>query len=209
VEGLLGVENANVKLILPNTVVSPTDVARIIREIKGLDEFFRQSEIREGGTPQNAPRYSRLLDSMVVENKLNLIQQEDRSSLIEVLEQLQNKAPVLHMSFSVDPPGPYVQKIVFWLRQHIDETILVRVGLQPNIGAGCIVRTENKSFDFSLRKFFDSKREFFIQKLHESIAPSSSEDNQPEEPVPEPEVTPSEELVEQQPNSQELSGVQQ
>ncbi len=208
-EGLLGVENANVKLILPNTVVSPTDVARIIREIKGLDEFFRQSEIREGGTPQNAPRYSRLLDSMVVENKLNLIQQEDRSSLIEVLEQLQNKAPVLHMSFSVDPPGPYVQKIVFWLRQHIDETILVRVGLQPNIGAGCIVRTENKSFDFSLRKFFDSKREFFIQKLHESIAPSSSEDNQPEEPVPEPEVTPSEELVEQQPNSQELSGVQQ
>jgi F0F1-type ATP synthase delta subunit len=36
--------------------------------------------------------------------------------------------------------------------------VLVQIGLQPNLGAGCVVRTTNKYFDMSLRtKFFDSR----------------------------------------------------
>lgn len=163
-------------LELPIAVVSPTDVARLLREIENLDEFFRQSAIREGGTPQSAPRYSRLLDEVVVANSLNLLQQSDRDSLMQSFKDLSLHAPVMHVSFSVDPPGPYVQKIVYWFRQNIRGDILVRVGLQPNIGAGCVVRTTNKSFDFSLRRFFDSKHEFFMKKLHEVVAPEFEEE---------------------------------
>jgi hypothetical protein len=159
--------------ILPIAVVSPTDVARLSREVENLDEFFRQSEIRAGGTPQSAPRYSRLLDEVVVMNGMNLLQEIDRSKLMTLLAGLSDRAPVLHISFSVDPPGPYVQKIVAWLRQNVQGDVLVRVGLQPNIGAGCIVRTTNKSFDFSLKRFFDSKHEFFMEKLHEVVSPES------------------------------------
>jgi len=157
-------------LTLPNEVISPTDIARLTREIESLDEFFRQSAIREGGTPQAAPRYSRLLDGLVVTNELNLLQSDHREQLIGHMKKLSHDAPVLHISFSVDPPGAYVQKIVTWLRANIDGTILVRVGLQPNIGAGCVVRTTNKSFDFSLRRFFDSKKDFFAAKLHEVVS---------------------------------------
>jgi hypothetical protein len=39
------------KLELPIAVVSPTDVARMTRELENLDEFFRQSAIRQGGEP--------------------------------------------------------------------------------------------------------------------------------------------------------------
>lgn len=163
-------------LELPIAVVSPTDVARLLREIENLDEFFRQSAIREGGTPQSAPRYSRLLDEVVVANSLNLLQQSDRDSLMQSFKDLSLHAPVMHVSFSVDPPGPYVQKIVYWFRQNIRGDVLVRVGLQPNIGAGCVVRTTNKSFDFSLRRFFDSKHEFFMKKLHEVVAPEFEEE---------------------------------
>ncbi len=160
----------NKEFVLPTDVVSPTDVARLNRELENLDEFFRQSEIRQGGTPQSAPRYSRLLDSVVVANGLNLLQRSDRESLIEKMKHLKEHAPVMHISFSVDPPGPYVQKIVYWLRKNIQGLILVRVGLQPNIGAGCVVRTTNKSFDFSLRRFFTSKRDFFAKKLHAVVS---------------------------------------
>lgn len=162
-------------LVLPIAVVSPTDVARLVREVDNLDEFFRQSAIRSGGTPQSAPRYSRLLDELVVANSMNLLQTDDRTKLLELLHGLAASAPVLHISFSVDPPGPYVQKIVNWLRNNIHANILVRVGLQPNIGAGCVVRTSNKSFDFSLRRFFDSKHDFFMEKLHEVVAPEFDE----------------------------------
>lgn len=171
-------------LTLPTTVVSPTDIARLTRETENLDEFFRQSEIRQGGKPQTAPRYSRLLDEVVVANKFNLLDQTDRQALLEHLRQLSETTPVLHISFSVDPPGPYVQKIVAWLRENIHKTALVRVGLQPNIGAGCVVRTTNKSFDFSLRRFFDEKHEFFMQKLHEVVSPEVSEDQEPQQNQP-------------------------
>lgn len=161
-------------LILPIAVVSPTDIARMLKELENLDEFLRQSAIRSGGQPQTAPRYSRLLDEVVVANKLNLLQTDNREALKETFQELSEHAPVLHISFSVDPPGPYVQKIVDWLRTNIESTILVRVGLQPNIGAGCVVRTTNKSFDFSLRKFFESKHDFFMEKLHEVLTPEEA-----------------------------------
>jgi hypothetical protein len=166
---------SNNKLELPIAVVSPTDVARLSRELENLDEFFRQSAIRQGGELQSAPRYSRLLDEVVVANNLNLLQESDRQTLIESFKDLAVTAPVMHVSFSVDPPGPYVQKIVFWFRQNIRGDVLVRVGLQPNIGAGCVVRTTNKSFDFSLKKFFDNKHDFFMKKLHEVVKPELEE----------------------------------
>lgn len=164
----------NKQLTLPISVISPTDIARLLREVEDLDEFFRQSEIRQGGTPQTPPRYSRLLDEVVVANDMNLLDSDSRKSLLQNFQHLQTNAPVMHISFSVDPPGTYVQKIVGWLRQNIDGLVLVRVGLMPNIGAGCVVRTTNKSFDFSLRKYFDSKHDFFMDRLHKIIG---SEEN--------------------------------
>jgi F0F1-type ATP synthase delta subunit len=157
-------------LTIPSEIISPTDIARLLRETENLDEFFRQAAIRQGRAPQSTPRYSRLLDTIVVANELNLLQSDDRQKLLASMKELVAHAPIMHISFSVDPPGAYVQKIVDWLRSNIDGRILVRVGLQPSIGAGCVVRTTNKSFDFSLRRFFDNKKEFFAQKLHEVVS---------------------------------------
>ncbi len=161
-------------LTLPVTVVSPTDIARLLREIESIDNFFRQSAIRQSGTPNALPRLSKLMDSFVTNNQLNLLQEEDRQKISQLLSELHSSAPVLHVSFSVDPPGPYIQKIVAWLRNNISPYVLVTVGLQPNIGAGCVVRTTNKLFDFSLREYFDEKRGFFIDKLHTAITESDS-----------------------------------
>ncbi len=175
----------NKQLTLPVSVISPTDVARLTREVENLDEFFRQSEIRQGGTPQTIPRYSRLLDEVVVANELNLLDKTNRTMLVASFQELQMSAPVMHISFSVDPPGAYVQKIVGWLRQNIDGLVLVRVGLMPNIGAGCVVRTTNKSFDFSLRKYFDSKHDFFMKRLHKVVAAEENEEVVVEKPTSE------------------------
>lgn len=155
--------------LLPIAIVSPMDIARLVRELKNLDEYFAQNSIRSGGEAPEIPRYSRLLDSLIVANKLDLVEPDHRQSLLDRFTSMQESAPVMHISFSTDPPGAYVQKIVGWLRQNIHPLILVRVGLQPNIGAGCIVRTTNKAFDFSLRQYFDTKHEFFVKKLHDVV----------------------------------------
>ncbi len=167
---MIDMNETQTQLKLPNDVISPTDIYRLIRELDMLDDFFRQSEIRTGGTPQAPPRYSRLLDSVVTLNEVNLLDTRQRQVLLDQFKEISEHSPVLHMSFSVDPPGAYVQKIVAWLRENIQADILLRVGLQPNIGAGCVVRTNNHAYDFSLRKFFDSKREYFGKKLHDAVA---------------------------------------
>lgn len=156
--------------VLPVSIISPTDVARLSREIEKIDSYFQQEEIRKPGEQETMPRMSKLMDQLATENQLNLLQPEHREYVSQSLEILHTSAPVLHMSFSVDPPGSYVQKIVAWMRKNIHAQVLVTVGLQPNIGAGCIVRTTNKIFDFSLREFFSEKRDFFIGKMHEAIA---------------------------------------
>ena len=177
-------EHERESITLPVGIVSPTDIARLTREIETIDNFFRDQKIRTGGESNSMPRLSKLMDQLANDNKINLLIDGDRNRVLTILEQLHKSAPILHISFSVDPPGAYVQKVVSWLRRNVHEYALVTVGLQPNIGAGCVVRTTNKMFDFSLREFFAEKREFFVEKLHMAITdPAFSENN---EPVPTP-----------------------
>jgi F0F1-type ATP synthase delta subunit len=94
-----------------------------------------------------------------------MLQTEDREYLLKSLGWMRQQAPVLHISFSTDPSAAFMERLTTWLRQNISPFVLVQVGLHPNIGAGCVVRTTNKYFDFSLRQRFLSQRELLMQQL--------------------------------------------
>ncbi len=62
-----------------------------------------------------------------------------------------------------------------WLRQNIHPYVMVTVGVQPTIAAGCIVRSTNKYFDFSLRENFAGNRDILLNAISEqSVAPTSA-----------------------------------
>ena len=186
-------------IVLPDSVVSPTDVARLLREINSIELFFKSASIRKPGQSSEMPRVSKLMDKFSEDNQLNLLQAGDRAKIQAYVQKIHDSAPVMHISFSADPPGAYVQKIVAWLRKNIHVQALVKVGLQPNIGAGCIVRTNNKVFDFSLRKYFTQKKGFFVDKLHEAVA-VNDQPAQPQQPTVQ---TPSVESAPQPPAQQQ------
>lgn len=163
-------------IVLPASVVSPMDVARLLREIEQIDDFFSQAEIRESGAPTNMPTNSRLMETLVNNNQLNLLEQQHRARLVQFLKDTDSSAPVVHMSFSVDPPGKLTQQLANWLRENIDSRTLITVGLQPNIGAGCVLRTTNKIFDLSLREFFTQKRQVFIDRMHIALTEVAKSD---------------------------------
>lgn len=144
-------------LHLPLSVVGRVDIGRLLREVEAVDDFLKQSGIREPGTPVKLPKTSRLFDETVEVNKLNVLHDDDRARLFEFLKQVKANAPVLHMSFSADPSPVFTQKLITWLRSEVHPIVLLQVGLQPNIGAGCVVRTQNKYFDFSLRNRFKER----------------------------------------------------
>lgn len=150
---------------LPLSVVSPVDLGRLIRELEALDNDLNQAAISAPDTEPTMPVTSRLLDEAIAVNKIVPQQPDDRKQLVAYLWGMKATAPVLHISFSADPSPLFTQKLVVWLRHEINKDVLVTIGLQPSIGAGCIVRTNNKFFDLSLRKDMLAKRDMLLAEI--------------------------------------------
>lgn len=171
--------------VLPTAVTGLVDLGRLIRELEAVEDAMQGQHLRteqdEDAIP--LPKLSGLLERVAEDNHLDLSQQHQRASLIEFLKLLRREAPRVHMSFSANPSAEFLLKLVDWLRAQIHPHVLVAVGLQPGIGAGCVLRTENRYFDMSLGKRFGGSRELLMKRLNEVAALPSSE---PSESVGEP-----------------------
>lgn len=159
----MAAEARYIKLV--DDITGLNEINRLISEIEALDDFLHQASIRKPGTKVELPQTGRLLDQLAQINNLNLLQTEDRQFLRDYLKFISQKAPVVHMSFTLDPTPLFRQKLVAWLRQNIHPQLMVQVGLHPNIGAGCVLRTTNKYFDLSLRQRFFDQRELLLNSL--------------------------------------------
>jgi F0F1-type ATP synthase delta subunit len=156
----------NMELKLPLSVVTQADIARIIREINNLNDFFVSANLRQSGSPMQPARLTRVLDQISKDNQINLLEEDQRIKLAENLQKILEKAPLLHISFAAEPSSFAVEKILGWLRQNIHQYALMQVGLQPTISAGIVLRTGNKVFDLSLRENL-KKQESYLAKLIE------------------------------------------
>ncbi len=154
------------ELKLPLSVITKLDLLRLVREANALQEYLLQASVRSGGTPmQQLPKLSRFLDDTARANSINLLDNNQRLALIKALEALKESAQVIHMSFAAEPSGAFLTSLITWLRTNVGSLIVLQVGLQPQLAAGCIVRTENKLLDFSLRAHFTSRREELAKML--------------------------------------------
>lgn len=160
-------ETAAKKLTLPLTIITALDLGRIDRELAEIEDFSLQSIVRDAGKQPQLPRTSKALEDLARVNDLNLLVEADRQSLRRAIDDLRKNAPVMHISFASDPNSNFMTKLVTWLRQEIHPAVLISVGLQPSIAAGCIVRTTNKYFDFSLRKQLQQNSKILIDALME------------------------------------------
>lgn len=159
---------------LPIAVSSPVDLGRLIREVEALDSALNQEALRTNTPPTTLPKFSELLSQTVELNKLNLLQANERKLLLQFLVSIRDRAPRMHMSFSADPSPQFSEKLTSWLREHIHPLVLITFGLQPNIGAGSVVRTTNKYFDFSLGKALKQDRDLLMKQLREAIKTQSA-----------------------------------
>lgn len=150
---------------LPLQVVGPVDVGRLLRELEVIDNAALQMNIRDGSDETKLPKVSQMMEKTVELNKLNLANAGNRKQLADLLTTVKEQAPVLHISFSSDPAPPFVEKLMAWLRREIHPVVLLTIGLQPSIGAGCIVRSTNHYFDFSLRQDLLKKQDMLMSSL--------------------------------------------
>lgn len=169
---------------LPVAVATPSDIGRMLRELETVDSLLLQQSL--GGKVAAAPKLSSLLEKTVAANKLDITDANNRKRLQAFLALVRKSAPVLHMSFSADPTVPFMEQLLAYLRREIHPLILVSVGLQPNLGAGCVVRSTNKYFDMSLRKNFENSKTILVDKLADIRKVANTPTIQTATPAPPP-----------------------
>lgn len=152
---------------LPLSIITVADLARLERELVGIDEFMLQASVRRPGEAVRPPRTTRALEEVAQTYHLNLLQSEDRQRLTAFFKEARAKAPVIHISFAADPSAAFLRKLIAWFRSEINPQILLQIGLQPSIAAGCIIRTPNKYFDLSLRRHFYQHSRILLDKISE------------------------------------------
>jgi F0F1-type ATP synthase delta subunit len=160
---------------LPHSVVSKIDVSRLLREMAALEEYLIAARIRSPRGEIIMPRLSLLLELVARANAMNLAVEEHRKSLTSILEDIREHAPTVHISFASNPSAAMVEKLVQWFRKETHPYALVQTGLQPGLAAGCIVRTPNKLFDFSLRKRLEEQKEILSEAIRQLDAPEAEE----------------------------------
>lgn len=165
-------------LQLPVSIVGLIDVGRVLREVEHLEGVMQSQAIRsEGHAVAGSPQVSQLLDETIQLNRLDMTNHAHRQQLHAFLLDVKKSAPKVHMSFSANPSTRFIAELTTWLRKNIHPLVLVAIGLQPGIGAGCVLRTTNKYFDMSLSKSFGDSRAILMKYLRDpniGLAPSAA-----------------------------------
>jgi len=147
--------------VLPDALYMRSDVSRLLREIETLQDAARMSKVR-GKAAEAAP--SHLLQQLIEANT-----HDDAApsyeELSRVLSTLRDKAPSVHMSFATNPSNEFMLSLVAWFRQQVHPYVMLQIGLQPSIAAGCVVRTPSRYFDLTMRKHFIDKRAMLVKQL--------------------------------------------
>lgn len=135
---------------LPPSLISRVDATRLGRELEVMaNALEQQAHHHEKAEPV---RLSSILEALAQLNQLDLTTAQDRDRLAKFLKDLKKDAPTIHMSFAAEPPSTFTAKIISWLRDEVHPLMLLDIGLQPSIGAGCVIRTNSKYFDCSVRQ---------------------------------------------------------
>jgi len=156
------------KLILPLSIITPSDLNLVLNEINSLAEFILQESLKNKSSEVKLPRVSKSLDNLASLNNLDLTKKADVDYLESQINDLQKKSPIIHVGFAVEPNILLLEKLSDWFRKNIDNYILLTIGLQPNIGAGITLRTTNKFFDLSVKNHFKQYIPQLVQFIKEA-----------------------------------------
>ena len=153
------------ELKLPISIATRVDLGRLVREISSLHNLLDQAKIRHSNETNKLPALSRQFNELVQLNNLDLSAGETRQLLINNLTKLQSSGLQLHISFASEPSAEVLERIVDWFRKNVDPLMMLQIGLQPNLAAGCMVRTPNKVFDLSLRSYLEAQEPFLMETI--------------------------------------------
>ena len=171
-EGTTTNQQAGHDFMLPKSLVGRIEVARLIRELERVDVDLTAQAIR---TPDDVhiPVTSQILSDVLVLNQIEIRDERQRKQLMEVLNKVKDTAPSMQITFASNPEPEITHQLVEWIRVNLHPVALVTVGLQPGLVGGCVVRTPDHIYDFSLRRQFRQNVPMLAEEIRAVITNKS------------------------------------
>lgn len=158
---------SHTSFVIPPSVVSRVDVARLLSEAERVDNELTTAIVRAkaGAEQYIQPVLSQQLIDFLTTNNISLEKSTDRSELIKQLRLLKNEIPIVHMTFATTADSESLSSLAAWLRKQVHPQAVIAVGIQPDLVGGVHLRTANHVYDFSIRKLLEGKRDLITEGL--------------------------------------------
>lgn len=144
------------KLLLPNSVLSPQDLEALIFEIRDYANWFSHNTIKhQAGASRGsqAPVLSpAALEVLRNWNAQKLLDQATLTELVEALDDFKTSAPSLTITLAAPAGGDLKQTLVTWCRENVAPNVLVSFRFNATLLGGMVVRYGSRIFDWSFRR---------------------------------------------------------
>ncbi len=159
---------AIIALKLPTSVVGPQDLLHLEREADRLVEELLQARVakEQAGAERSISRPGVRLSDLFKVNGLEF----DEQTLPQVsrqLHQLRTQAPRVRLSLAGEPGDDSMSKVVEWFRKEVHPQVLVQLGVQPAIAAGCVLHTSKRRYDWAIRTKLNRSTTAFAKVMKE------------------------------------------
>lgn len=156
-------------LKLPSSVSSTHDLTALILEVREYTKWYLQYsnavKVKTKYTqdqPEISPTASELIRSW---NASSPLSGPSLDALIAELETIKKTAPTVSVTLAAPATSEVKKTLVSWLREHINETVLVTFGFNSNLLGGMVIRYGSTIHDWSFRRAILNERKKFAEIL--------------------------------------------
>lgn len=141
--------------LLPESIVSPQDLASLILEVRRYNAWY-QAEVIKQRTGVNAPAPAPRLSSATTELLQKVapggqLSPDTLTTLVTELERAMKTAPTITITLADLPSNALRVQLAHWCRTNLNAAILVEFNCNRRILGGMVIRYGSRIFDWSFR----------------------------------------------------------
>lgn len=140
---------------LPNSFSSPQQIEALLGDIEKLKPTMLS-------TPQKWPTR---VQEFAMSNALASLTLASQSKLVGYLKELLATSPQISLVVANMPNGEELAELTGWFRSHIHPHTTLHIAQNSDVIAGCVLRTDEAVYDFSLRSGLFANSEKLAKRL--------------------------------------------
>lgn len=153
---------------LPSNIISQTDLAGLIFELKRYEKWFAHTSIKQSvqANPASATAPS-LSDAAlgIVKNNETLLNKQQLEQVIWSLEDLLDSSPAITITLAAPAPQSLKISLANWCRNNLAADTLVNFRFNATLLGGMVVQCGSHIYDWSWRRAILNNRGAFAEVL--------------------------------------------